>query len=94
MAGYIPAKLLKENRRGSKNLALDLKYKLFVKTLQHMKAHQQLDSLFEYSKLWMEVIDHIRPIPHHAEVMMVPIPSSPVGRILQLTFRESTRSIA
>ena len=68
MAGYIPAKLLKKYRRGSKNSSLDIKYKLFVKTLQHMKAHEQPgdpDSPYEYSKLWMEVIDrgglyHIR----------------------------------
>lgn len=60
MAGYVAIKLLKKYRKGSKNTAVNFKHKLFVKTLERMKALEQPgepESPSEYSTLWMEIID-------------------------------------
>ncbi len=54
MAGYVAVKLMKGNPD------VKLKRKLFVKTLQRMKALEQPgepESLSEYTTLWMELID-------------------------------------
>ena len=60
MAGYLATKLLKKYRKRSKNPAVRLKRKLFVRTLEGMKAEQQPgepDSVLEYTTLWTELID-------------------------------------
>ena len=61
MAGYVAVKLLRKYRRGSRNATLNIKYRLFVNTLQRMKAAQQPagdpDSPLNYSTLWLEYID-------------------------------------
>ena len=60
MAGYVAVKLLKKFRKRSKNAAIQLKRRLFVKTLESMKAFEQPgepDSLTEYTSLWIELID-------------------------------------
>ncbi len=60
MAGYVAVSLLKKARKTSKNPALQIKRRLFVRVLQSMKAVQQPgepDTLFEYSSHWCELID-------------------------------------
>lgn len=60
MAGYVAVKLLKKFKRQSKNDKLHVKHKLFVCTLNKMKAANQPgepDSILEYSTLWMELVD-------------------------------------
>lgn len=60
MAGYVANKLLKKNRKQSKHQKVQLKRGLFVRVLKGMKADNQPgepDTLFEYTKVWSELID-------------------------------------
>ena len=60
MAGYVAVKLLKKYRRTYKNEKVLFKHKLFVQTLEKMRAYQQPgdpDTVLEYSTLWIELID-------------------------------------
>lgn len=60
MSGYVAVKLLKKYRHKCKNKDLETKYKLFVHTLEKMKASEQTgdpNTASEYGTLWMELID-------------------------------------
>ena len=60
MAGYVSIKLLKRYRRTYKNKKVQFKHKLFVQTLEKMRAYQQPgdpDTISDYSTLWTELID-------------------------------------
>ena len=60
MSGYVAVKLLKKYRRSPKNPKIVAKHKLFVDTLEKMKACEQPgnpNSVAEYSTLWLELID-------------------------------------
>ena len=60
MAGYVAVKLLKKYRCTYKNEKVLFKHKLFVQTLEKMRAYQQPgdpDTVLEYSTLWIELID-------------------------------------
>ena len=60
MSGFVAVKLLKKYRHNCKNQDLKTKYKLFVLTLEKMKASEQSgdsNTVSEYGTLWMEIID-------------------------------------
>ncbi len=60
MAGYVAVKLLKKYRHTYKNEKVQLKHKLFVQTLEKMRAYQQPgdpDTISQYSTVWIELID-------------------------------------
>jgi hypothetical protein len=56
----VAVKLLKRNRKSTKNLALKAKRQFFVKVLSKMRAAQQsgdLGDILEYTTYWTELVD-------------------------------------
>ena len=60
MAGYVAIKLLKRYGKPSTHPKVQRKHELFVRVLKGMRATHQPDAvetLSDYTRLWMELID-------------------------------------